>query len=154
MEHIPHYKVVIHIVFALVSYIAFLLAFVSGIVYLVEEKHIKKKVPGVLQDNTPSLEVLDRINYWAIASGFILFTVGAVYGVLLARPFWGRTWSWDPKEIWTAITWCIYAFLLWVRATSALRGRRLILLSILGFLFIIFTFIGVNYILGGSHVYI
>ncbi len=154
MQQIPHYKFVIHILFALLSYIAFLLAFVSGIVYLIEERQLKKKVPNVLQDNSPSLEVLDKINYWAIAIGFTLFTIGVVVGFFLAKPIWGRTWNWDPKEVWTAATWGIYAFLLWVRATSTLRGRRMILLSILGFLFILFTFIGVNYILGGSHVYI
>ncbi len=154
MQPVAQYKFVIHILFALVSYIAFLLAFVSGVVYLIEEKQLKQKAPNVLKDNSPSLEALDKINYWAIASGFVLFTVGIIYGVFLAKPVWGKIWNWDPKEVWTAMTWFFYASLLWVRATSTLRGRRMILLSILGFLFILFTFLGVNYILGGRHVYI
>lgn len=154
MQEFSHFNVITHILFAFVSYIAFLTAFVSGVVYLIEERHLKRKDPAILQDKSPSLEVLDKINYWAIAIGFTFFTVGIVYGLFLAKPIWGRSWNWDPKEVWTVATWGVYAFLLWVRATSTLRGRRLMLLSTLGFLFILFTFLGVNYILGGRHVYI
>jgi len=60
-------------------------------------------------------------------------------------------WSWDPKEVWSAITWVLYAALLHQRLTVGWRGRRAAIMAVIGFVVILFTFFGVNFFLKGHH---
>jgi len=101
----------------------------------------------------PPIRVLDDLNYRAIMIGFPLLTLGIITGAAWANYAWGTYWSWDPKETWSLITWFIYAALLHGRMTIGWRGKRAALLSIAGFLIMLFTFIGVNMWLPGLHSY-
>jgi ABC-type transport system involved in cytochrome c biogenesis permease subunit len=77
--------------------------------------------------------------------------VGLITGFIWAHVVWGRFWSWDPKEVWSGITWLIYAALLHERLVAGLRGRRAAVLAIIGFAAMLFTFLGVNLLLEGHH---
>ena len=74
-------------------------------------------------------------------------------GAYWANRTWGSYWSWDPKETWAAITWLVYAGYLHMRITRGWRGRRAAYFAILGFGVVIFTFLGVTYLLPGLHAY-
>ena len=69
-----------------------------------------------------------------------------------AETAWGKYWSWDPKEVASLVTWLIYAALLHARLLKGWQGRRIAWLAVLGFLAIIFTYFGVNY-LQSMHAY-
>jgi ABC-type transport system involved in cytochrome c biogenesis permease subunit len=47
----------------------------------------------------------------------------------------------------------VYAIFLHARITRDWRGKRTAILSILGFIAVIFTYFGVNYLLSGLHSY-
>jgi ABC-type transport system involved in cytochrome c biogenesis permease subunit len=49
------------------------------------------------------------------------------------------------------MTWFIYAALLHQRLNVGWRGRRAAIMAILGFAFVLFTFVGVNLLLPGLH---
>ncbi|HSO17956.1 MAG TPA: cytochrome c biogenesis protein CcsA, partial [Desulfosarcina sp.] len=83
--------------------------------------------------------------------GFTMVTIGLITGVVYAKAVWGRFWSWDPKEVWSAITWLFYAALLHERLTVGWRGRRAAFMAIIGFGVLLFTFFGVNFLLQGHH---
>jgi cytochrome c-type biogenesis protein CcsB len=114
-----------------------------------------KKVRGEEADSA-----LSSLVYRTIAFGFPFLTIGIITGSVWANVTWGRYWGWDPKETWSLITWVVYALFLHVRL---LRGRLGVkpkslpqvhaILSVLGFLFVLFTFLGVNYLLRGLHAY-
>ncbi len=140
----------IHAGVSLGAYAAFAIALLSGALYLIEERRIKLKKP-VIAAWFPSLEALDVVNYRAISIGFFLLTLGIVTGSIWAEAVWGSWWNWDAKEVWSLATWLIYAALFHIRLTSTLRGRKVAILSILGFAFVLFTFLGANYILPGAH---
>ena len=84
--------------------------------------------------------------------GFLFLTVGIITGAVWANSAWGRYWGWDPKETWSLITWFVYATLLHARLMRGWQGRRIAYLSILGFMAVLFTYFGVNY-LPGLHSY-
>ena len=148
------YWLTIHVGFAFLSYAAYTLAFIVGVFYIILERQMKKKKFGVLYQLLPSLEILDETNYYAVAIGFILLTIGIITGAVWANETWGRYWGWDPKETWSLITWFLYAILLHVRITSQMRGRKVAYLSILGFGFVIFTYLGVGILWNGLHSYL
>lgn len=129
----------------------FALAFSAGIMYLLQERNIKKKSFGPLYLRLPSLERLDRINYVCIVIGFPLMTLGLVLGFAYAGTVWPTFWSWDPKEIFALFTWVIYAVLLHERLAVGWRGRRAAWLAIFGFSAVLVTFLGVNLFMKGHH---
>jgi hypothetical protein len=66
---------------------------------------------------------------------------------------WGAYWSWDPKETWSLVTWLLYAAILHQRFTIGWRGRRAATMTIIAFLVLILTFLGVNLLIPGEHSY-
>ena len=135
-----------HVITCFFGYAAFAVSFGVSIMYLIKTN---AKNSGIL----PSGGVLDDLNYKAVAIGFPMLTLGIITGAAWAHYAWGSYWSWDPKETWTLITWLIYAAFLHARFTHGWRGKKAALLSIIGFGAVIFTYIGVNYLLPGLHSY-
>jgi len=123
----------------------------AGILYLVQENAIKTKRYGFFFKRLPSLELLDSAGYTCLIVGFTLTTIGLATGFIYAKSVWGKFWSWDPKEIWSAITWLIYAALLHERLAIGWRGKRAAVMAVIGFLVVLFTFLGVNFLLSGHH---
>ncbi|MBI2104771.1 MAG: cytochrome c biogenesis protein CcsA [Candidatus Omnitrophica bacterium] len=146
--------VVIHTICSLLSYGAFLAAFVAGVLFLIQERQLKRKTMGVLFRQLPSLQALDRANFLAIGIGFGLLSLGTAFGFLGAGRLLGRWWTWDPKECLTVAMWGSYLALWLVRLRATLRGRRVALLSILGFSLVLFTFIGASRLLSSWHAYL
>ncbi|MEA3464526.1 MAG: c-type cytochrome biogenesis protein CcsB [Thermodesulfobacteriota bacterium] len=143
----------IHIGLAFMGNAVFTVAFVAGIFYLLQERMLKSKKFSALYYRLPSLDTLDTINYRCLTFGFPLMTMGIISGAVWADSAWGTYWSWDPKETWALITWFLYAALLHGRLTTGWRGRRAAILAIIGFAFLLFTFLGVNLLLPGLHSY-
>jgi cytochrome c-type biogenesis protein CcsB len=146
-----NFWLIFHIVIILIGEAAFAMACGIGILYMVQENAIKAKKHGFFYKRLPSLDILDSTGYACIITGFTLLTLGLISGFIYAKAIWGRFWSWDPKEVWSAITWLFYAALLHERLTVGWRGRRAAIMSIIGFGVVIFTFFGVNFLLKGHH---
>jgi cytochrome c-type biogenesis protein CcsB len=142
---------VFHIIAIFIGEAALALACGVGILYLLQERAIKDKQRGFFFKRLPSLELLDATGYGCIVVGFTMLTAGLITGFIYAQAVWGRFWSWDPKEIWSGITWLIYAALLHQRLTVGWRGRRAAIMAIFGFAVIVFTFLGVNFLMEGHH---
>jgi cytochrome c-type biogenesis protein CcsB len=142
---------ILHVLIIFLGEAALVLAGGTGILYILQEHAIKSKNPRFFFKRLPSLEFLDSTGYAFLITGFTLLTVGLVTGFVYAEKVWGRIWSWDPKEIWSMITWLIYAALLHERLVAGWRGRRAAIMAIIGLAALIFTFIGVNLLLEGHH---
>lgn len=101
-----------------------------------------------------SHEMLDEITYKSIAIGFPIFTLGGlIFGAIWADQAWGKYWTWDPKETWSLITWFFYAFFLHSRLIRGWKGKKVAVVAVLGFMAVIFTYLGVNLLLSGLHSY-
>ena len=112
------------------------------------------RLKKVLSGLSLTSEMLDDITYKSIAIGFPLFTIGGlIMGAIWANSAWGKYWTWDPKETWSLITWFVYALYLHARFVGGWRGKRVAILSIVGFVAVIFTYLGVNLVLSGLHAY-
>ena len=98
-------------------------------------------------------QTLETLLARTISFGFLFLTLGILTGAVWANSAWGTYWSWDPKETWSLITWFIYAIFLHCRFVRGWRGKRAAWISILGFLSVLFTYYGVNFLLSGLHSY-
>ena len=136
-----------HVVTCFLSYAAFAVSCGVSILYL-----LKMKFPDKFKF-VPSLAVLDNLIYKSIAIGFPLLSLGIITGAAWANYAWGSYWSWDPKETWSLITWFVYAAYLHARFTHGWRGKKSAILSAIGFISVLFTYLGVNLLLSGLHSY-
>ncbi len=141
----------IHTLFAFIGNAAFAVACGVGIMYLLQEHYLKSKRLGGLFQRLPSVQVLDDINHKLINIGFPFLTMAIITGSLWAENAWGKYWRWDPKEVWSLITWFVYAVIFHLRITAGWRQKRAAMLSIIGFLIVLFTFFGVNLLLKSVH---
>jgi len=129
----------------------FAIAFLAAIMYLIQEHQIKRKRLGSVYARLPSLATLDSINHYSLIYGFPFLTAGMITGSIYAQYALGKYWQWDPKEVWSLVTWLFYGALLHERLVVGWRGRRAALMSIICFCILIFTFVGASFWLGGYH---
>ena len=101
----------------------------------------------------PAAAVLDRLAYRIIAFGFPIWTFAVIAGAIWAEQAWGRYWGWDPKEVWSFITWVVFAAYLHARATVGWRGRRAAVIAVVGFAALVFNLYAVNLVISGLHSY-
>ncbi len=141
----------IHVTTCFFGYASFAVSFGVSILYLIQHKEGGQREEG--SKWLPSSSILDEINYKAIVIGFPMLSLGIITGAAWANYAWGSYWSWDPKETWSLITWFVYAAFLHARLTRDWRGSKAAILSIVGFIFVLFTYFGVNYIISGLHSY-
>jgi cytochrome c-type biogenesis protein CcsB len=140
-----------HILATFLGDAAFVLAAGVGVLYLIQERNIKAKTRDFFFRRLPSLDLLDTTGYACIVTGFTLLTIGLITGMIYAKIIWGRFWQWDAKEVWSAVTWIFYAVLLHERLAVGWRGRRAAIMAIVGLGVLLFTFLGVNFLLSGHH---
>ena len=142
-----------HVVTCFIGYAAFAVAAGLSLMYLVKSTVGDNIRPGSVLDSMPTLKAIDDITYKSMIFGFIWLTAGIITGAIWANSAWGTYWSWDPKETWSLITWFVYAVTLHVRYTRGWSGKRIAWLSLLGFISVLFTYYGVNFLLSGLHSY-
>lgn len=129
----------------------FTIAFIAALMYLLQERHIKLKKRGSFYSRLPSLETLDSINAYSLIWGFPFMTIGMITGAIYAQSVLGSFWRWDPKEVWSLITWIAYSILLHERLAVGWRGRKAAVMSIICFILLIFTFLGGSIWLSDYH---
>jgi ABC-type transport system involved in cytochrome c biogenesis permease subunit len=93
----------------------------------------------------------ELLQYKTVVVGYFLFSAAMVSGGIWAYLAWGTYWLWTPKELWTVILWLFYSLYLHARLTSRWSGRPAALLGIIGFVIVIFTYLGVSLLMKSSH---
>ncbi len=136
-----------HVFTCFIGYASFAIAFGISLLYL-----LRRFGGPAMLERLPADSLLDELTHQLVMFGFIFLSAGIITGSVWANSAWGRYWGWDPKETWSLITWFVYAGLLHARFMRGWQGTRIAVLSIVGFLAVLFTYFGVNY-LPGLHSY-
>ena len=92
----------------------------------------------------PPLDFLDDLNRKSIFLGFPLLTLGIMAGLVWANLVSGSYWTWEPKQISTALTWLFYHIVLLGRVMIGWRAKRAAYLTIIGFGGVLVTFANVG----------
>ena len=111
------------------------------------------KAQGFLDQHIPDKEKLDLIEYRSVALGILFLSFTIITGAIWAERAWGSYWSWDPKETWSLVTWIIYAVYLHLRIRRGYKGKSAAIFAVIGFVCVLFTYVGVNTFLPGVHSY-
>ena len=106
-----------------------------------------------LRERLPSLESLDGLMYKTASLAFAGLAMLLITGAIWANESWGRPWGFDSKETAALIAWLTYAAFLHTRISRGWSGRSSAYFAIVGFMLVIFTYLGVSYLLPGLHSY-
>jgi cytochrome c-type biogenesis protein CcsB len=141
------YWLSVHVMTVMLSYSAFAVAMALGHVMLLVELVFQRQRVDVLTS-------LSKLLYKTLQVGILFLAAGIIFGAIWANESWGRYWGWDPKETWSLITFFVYLAIIHARFAGWLRHFGLAATAILGFLAVVMTYYGVNYILAaGLHSY-
>ncbi len=140
----------LHVTLAILAYAAFTFSFVLSLLYLIQNRQIRRKKTGVLFARLPALEVIGRMNRTSVSIGLAVLAISLVLGGIWAHRVWDSLW--DPKIEWAVVTLLVYGFLLWMDRRGW-EGPRVALLSILGFGVVIFSYTVVNLYFSHAHTF-
>ena len=101
----------------------------------------------------PPKEKLDSLMYKTASVAFAGLAMLLITGAVWANESWGRYWGWDSKETGALVAWLTYAAFLHTRISRGWTGRSSAYFALIGFLLVIFTYLGVSYLLPGLHSY-
>ncbi|MFJ9937807.1 c-type cytochrome biogenesis protein CcsB [Streptomyces virginiae] len=151
----------IHVSTAIFCGAVFYLGAAGAVLYLFRDSYEAKLAGGgkpgriatSVMERLPSAASLDKFSYRINAAVFPLWTFTIIAGAIWAGDAWGRYWGWDPKEVWSFVTWVAYACYLHARATAGWKGRKAAYLALFAFACWIWNYYGVNILLSGKHSY-
>jgi ABC-type transport system involved in cytochrome c biogenesis permease subunit len=101
----------------------------------------------------PSAARLDSLMYKTAGVAFAGLALLLMTGAIWANESWGRPWGWDSKETGAFVAWLTYGAFLHARIARGWNGRRSAYFAVVAFLLVIFTYLGVSYLLPGLHSY-
>ncbi|WP_405679037.1 c-type cytochrome biogenesis protein CcsB [Streptomyces sp. NBC_00048] len=151
----------IHVSTAIFCGAVFYIGAAGAVLYLFRDSYEAKIAGGgkpgrfasSVLERLPSASSLDKFSYRINAAVFPLWTFTIIAGAIWAGDAWGRYWGWDPKEVWSFVTWVAYACYLHARATAGWKGRKAAYLALFAFACWIWNYYGVNILLSGKHSY-
>ncbi|MFJ8000137.1 c-type cytochrome biogenesis protein CcsB [Streptomyces sp. NPDC096310] len=151
----------IHVSTAIFCGAVFYVGGVATLLYLFRERYESKLAAGLkpgafatsVMERLPASATLDKFAYRVNAAVFPLWTFTIIAGAIWAGDAWGRYWGWDPKEVWSFITWVAFAAYLHARATAGWKGRKAAYLALIAFGCWLFNYYGVNIFVSGKHSY-
>ncbi len=137
-----------HVAVYLLAYIIMVKASVQAVLQLAG-----KNPPQAGDDTLVSYE---RGTYRLVCLGFLPLTLGLLLGSYWGKLAWGDYWGWDPKEMWSLVTWLLYVGYFHFRyVTGNKRPRINSILVLAGLAAIVITLLWVNLarIFAGLHNY-
>jgi ABC-type transport system involved in cytochrome c biogenesis permease subunit len=142
----------VHVLMILLSYSAFAISFIASLLYLLLSRDLERKNLGLFYRRLPSLAFFDSLSNFAVNIGLIFLTLGVGLGIYVGarvpEPFFN---SLDPKFLAVGLTWLIYAFHLLFRRSIGWQGKRAAVVSVLGFGWVLFSFLVVSLVLSKVH---
>jgi ABC-type uncharacterized transport system permease subunit len=125
--------------------VAFAIAAASGAMYVTASRRLRTK--RTVGPQFASLERLEQLTMMAVTLGFALLTVGMITGgvQMMEDKHTSAT-----KITLTAIVWLVYAVVLHAPINPSFRGRKVAMLSIVGFVLMLGTIVTVLLLPGGG----
>jgi len=141
---LPHLTFEIHVITMLLAYSGFAISFIASLTYVLLSTEIQHRRLGFFFSRLPSLQLLDRLSNLAVSVGLVFASAGIIIGFYMGSKVWESFWQWDPKFLSVFVTWIIYAVHFFTRNLSGWQGKRAAYVSIIGFNWVLFSFLIVS----------
>jgi len=142
-----------HIFLTFLGFSHFTVGFGVGVAYWIQEGQLKHHRFKNWSYRLPALEDLDRLTVFYIGMGFLFWFGGLGLGTVQAFEVWNRLPIGDPKIVGSFLVLMIYACFFLLRWAFKMRGRKSMVLVMVGYVLALFTFVGVRAFLTTQHVF-
>ncbi|GBD87923.1 cytochrome c biogenesis protein CcsA [bacterium BMS3Abin03] len=141
----------IHVITALLGYSGFTISAVYSFLYLTLYKDLKHNRFGLIFNRLPNLEVLEKLSFYSAVIGFVLLTIAIIIGIIWLPSAFPDISYLDPKLIGTGLVWLLYGAGILSNLIVHWKGKKLIVLSITGFVIAILSTIISNFLAQSFH---
>jgi ABC-type uncharacterized transport system permease subunit len=124
---------VLHVGLVLAAFAGFTLAAALSVLYLWQERRLKRREASILRLSAPALSRLDEVAARTIAVAFPALTFGIAVGI---GRLTDRGGSLDALMAVTVLTWTVYGTYLVLRYVAGWRGRRAAYVLLAGFVLV------------------
>lgn len=145
--------VALHVTVIFTSLAAFILAAGAALLYLIEDRELKRHGVSAVLGRLPSLETLDRLTFHAILFGLPFLSMGIIAGIIRAQKWGVHQWYLDPLVLLAIVAWAVYAAFLYARVGAGWRGRRTAYLALAGVICLLLIRFAVVPFLSNFHTY-
>lgn len=119
-----------------------MVGFVAGVLYLLQARRLKRKLPPMQGFKLPSLEWLENVNSRVIILSALFVGVGFLAGTILNVVAHGESAAipWTDPVIWTSalmFSWLVVAAVFNATYRPSRRGRKVAYLTLVGFAFLV-----------------
>lgn len=136
----------IHVISALLGYSGFIIAAVYGVLFFMLYKELKSNRFGLIFQRLPSLEILEKLNFYSVVIGFIMLSISIMIGFIWLPQAFPDFSYYDPKLISVCLVWFVYLIGILSKLIAKLYGKKVIIFSLVGLIFAIFSLILSNII--------
>ncbi|MDQ3688463.1 MAG: cytochrome c biogenesis protein CcsA [Chloroflexota bacterium] len=126
---------------------------VSGVAFVAAAAEIGQARSGDRIPMLPTAGAARAIGHRAVLIAFPILTIAIALGSVWAHLAWRTYWSNDPKELAAAATWLVFGAYLHVAGRRDHWERLGPWLIVLGFVGVLFTYIGAGIFFVGEHSY-
>lgn len=141
----------LHITIGILAYAAFAISFLLSVIYLIQNRVLRRGRPGLAFWRFPALEVLERMSRSSVWVGLIALAIGTALGFVWEHELTGHFAVADPKVLATLIVLALYAIYLSIVHAPAWRGARAAIVCACNFVIVLFSYTIVNLYFTGFH---
>ena len=141
----------VHVTSALLGYAASTIAGAFSLMYLMLYHEMKATQFGVIYKKLPTLETLERMTFTTVILAFVLLSIAILFGFIWLNRVIPEPDYFDPKLVGTMVMWAMYGFLVVAKARYGWKGRKVMILSIAGFLISLFSMTFINIFFSKFH---
>ena len=141
----------LHITIGILAYAAFAISFLLSVIYLLQNRVLRRGRPGLAFWRFPALEVLERMSRSSVLVGLVALAIGTTLGFMWEHRLTGHFAIADPKVLATLIVLALYVIYLAIVHAPAWRGARAALVCACNFVIVLFSYTIVNLYFTGFH---
>jgi ABC-type uncharacterized transport system permease subunit len=142
-----------HVTLSILAYAAFALSFVLSLIFLGEERLLRRHMVGDVVWRLPPLELLAQMSQSSVLVGLVSIAIGTALGFVWVDRLSNEYSFYDPKYVITLLVLALYALYFRLARTASWRGARASKLCIFNFAIVVLSFTVVNLYLSHSHRY-
>lgn len=155
---LDNWRVWFHVILIMLANAGFAIAAAAALVYLLQERQIKRHKTNMVFRRLPSLAQADRLERIAIEWAYPAYTAALLLGILRAiekAPQDAKlaAWWFDPRVMLAGVIWVVFGSYLVLRFRDSLSARQAAWLTLIGFVVVIVTAIVARTVVSGFHIF-
>ena len=83
-----------------------------------------------------------RLTDLFVITGFILLSLGLIFGAFWAKDAWGHYWTWDVKQSWSLLTWIIYLIYIHLQYYQPSKYKINLWIILVAYLVLLISWVG------------